>query len=162
VKTFTVLAAFFILAGVLYDDASALRHETMPGSQCVSTRPLDSSLTFSRIFNNSSSALNIDCPVPQENNSPYTSSTVHVIDQHYSQNVTCTHYSLNETYSHYNGWWHTKSTSGSNSMPQWLIVGNAINHTNSHYHFLACNVPAKYSGNRSGIVTYDYAVTMAR
>lgn len=144
--------------------------ENHPGSMCVKWTPSDPEpyLNASRIYNASSTTwLRLDCPVVHSDfdgflhNGAIDSSWVTMIDQNYSLNGSCSLVSFTQhpMPSSYSAIWAAPAafTSGSDARPQYLGTGSQNGEDYYSHYYFSCHVPPSYSGNSSGLVTYNAA-----
>lgn len=84
-----------------------------PGSMCRRADTTSETwLDGSRIFNDSTSAVVMDCPVVRDNASGITSSKIYVIDDSSASNVSCTLINVSMTSASTYYWSSTKSSTG--------------------------------------------------
>lgn len=127
--------------------------KTYPGAMCMEQNLTSITLDSSgRAMNTDSATMTWVCPIVREWMSGYIySATVYVLDQHYSDNVSCTLYSRTTGGSKTD--YVSASSSGSSSAATSLSYSTVAASTNGYYHLL-CTVPGTYSGNTSGVVSY--------
>jgi hypothetical protein len=126
------------------------------GSSCVPYGSNRSpSYSRSSIYNLSASqSLDVDCPAVHDDKN-IARGWVRVIDQHYSDKVSCTLNSIYFSGSSAYGWWSGQESSGSSSSLQHLaFVGNSPVNSTSHY-YLSCRIPPTYNGYPSSVISYQ-------
>lgn len=132
-----------------------------PGSQCQVSNPSAVDTSSGRLTNISDATITVSCPVPVEyisSNSTFSYQGlvyVYAVDQHYSNNVTCTlsTYDKSGKLSRASTSVTTKDSSG--SVQSMAPVVNSMIEGSATYAVLKCNIPGVYSGNTSYISTYS-------
>lgn len=159
------LAAAALLTGVFWNATAFAGAQSNPGSECVKWRASDPQpyLSYSGIYNDSSSSwLRVDCPVDRTDfdgflhDAAVESSWVRVVDQNFNSNVRCQLVSYSRNGSGSNSVWSTgnRFSSGTNAGAQQLSFGNLSGENGASHLYFSCHIPPKYSGQRSGIITY--------
>lgn len=135
--------------------AQAADAKIYPGSMCRrADTTADTWLDGSRLFNNASSAITVDCPVVRDNTSSISSSYLYVLDYSSTANISCTlvNQSLSSASSYY--WSSTVSSSSATTTHQKLTTGAPSSSISSGYLFFSCSVPAASGSSYSGIAGY--------
>lgn len=137
--------------------ALATDDKTYAGAACVkegTAGVLEADL-YGRAFNRSSTAtLTVICPVVRDDTGgAFDGGRATVIDQHYSQNVTCSLVNYSEWGPGWNGYI-SRTTSGSSPSPMVLNFSGANNIDSNAYYAMRCVIPPTYSGNASGVWAY--------
>jgi len=152
--TLAALFAFAGLAGTAAADAVPPT-TTYPAQMCQSnSSSLQSNLH--QVFNNSSTgAITAQCPIPDQWSGRIGAAEVRVVDRHPTANITCTIYVLRNDVPHGNGWWQTRSSTGSANVSQALVFpAIGTKGQKSHYFNMQCSVPARSSGIASALKSY--------
>jgi len=110
-------------------------------------------------FNHLNFPTSLRCPIVRDvTTKGIKKAWIRVVDAHFTENVECTLYSLRTDVNGLNGmqgFWSTKSTSGSDSAVQALEFGNLDHHPNNSQYLFSCKVPAAYQGGSwSGVTGY--------
>ncbi len=128
-----------------------------PGSFCVRWSGGTPTYSWSRIGNtHTSSALRVDCPVVKDTiYGDINDGTVRVIDQHFTQSVSCNLVSFYVTDTGGLAAWASgnKETVGSSPEPKELLFGSIGANSRSHY-FYSCQIPPRYEGETSWLINY--------
>ena len=154
----SIITSIIFLITLVAGSAFANDGKIYPGSMGVRWNSYDPvpALSYSAIFNPSSTkSLRLDLPVIHDSiHHSIAGGNVKVIDRHYNQNIRV---SLNSVYRNgcsFWGWWGAnKYSSGTNCSAQTLSVPALGSNSQAHYYY-SVSIPATYSGNRSGIVSY--------
>jgi hypothetical protein len=154
----SILPASLLLALVVVQ-GHAGDAKTYPGSMGVRYAGAYPSYHTSAIGNPSSSQwMYVDLPVINDDmNDDIKSSSVRVLDRHYTSNVRCSVNSAywNSTAGSFYGWWGAnKYSAGSSNTLQTLSTGGVSGAGSVYHQYFSCAIPPTYSGNRSYIVSY--------
>ena len=131
-----------------------------PGSMAVRWSGTSTPSYYASAVGNPSASqwLYVDLPVINDSMAEHVhSSSVRVVDRHYSSNVRC---SLNSVYwnsttgTMWGYWGSTKSSSGSSDGLQYLSTGSSSGAGSTYHQYFSCAIPPAYYGHRSYIVSY--------
>lgn len=84
-----------------------------------------------------------------------TDVTVSAVDMSYDQDVSC-RMMARSTSDGWTGWGAATNSVGTNPSPQRLSLAAVWAGTVSNTHYVLCYLPPVYSGNRSGVVAYEF------
>ena len=150
-----VTTMFLGIAG-LASVAVAASMTTFPGTGCVETNDSTPEILYNNghAFNNDASADAVfDCPIKRDDSDvqgPMTNLFAAVDDSHPSEAVRCHVRSCNWSGSTCS----VSSTASSQGVGVTnLSLGSVVAYTNGHAH-LVCDVPNRYNGDRSGVISY--------
>jgi hypothetical protein len=146
-STILALAATSVLASTpAFADG-----KSYPGHVCL-THNEDVARVGSKFQNSGTAAATVACPVIRDNlNVGFDAGTVWVVDQHFTENVSCT--LAAKAFDGGSVAFTSDSTSGTNPAAQALNLGSLAAVTDGHY-TMYCTVPPVFSGQSSSIVSY--------
>lgn len=140
-------------ASVLASTAAFADTKSYPGHACL-THNENVTRVGSKFQNTDTVSANVACPLVGDNTAVgINSGTVWVVDQHFTDNVSCTLSVKNSDGSSVA--FSSDSTSGTNPAAQALTFGSLVGVATGHY-TLYCTLPAVYSGQSSAIVSYSF------
>ncbi len=160
------LAALAITSTALISAQAHAGAANSPASQCVKWTNGDVTplLSASAIYNPSATQwMRVDCPVERTDfdgflhNAAVEGSWIRAVDRHYSANVSCQLISYSRNSDGSASFWGTpvRTSSGSGNSTQHLNTGGLAGDNSISHLYFSCNVPPTYSGNQSGLVTYQ-------
>lgn len=150
---FLRLATLVSLSVVASTAHATLDAKTFPGAMCMEQNLNSITLdSRGRAMNTDADEMTWVCPIVREwMSGTLSSASVYVLDQHHTDDVSCT------LYSHTTGGSSTDyasgSTSGTSGSAKTSSISSLGASTNGYY-YLLCTVPGTYSGNMSGVVSY--------
>lgn len=147
------LCSLFFVAGAV----PAADDKLHPGAFCTTGDAENLSYSHGRVYNqNVEHGITLECPVV--NDAPQThltSAYVYVLDQHPSQDVYCSLYSVNYVNAGTLASWETRHSTGFSNSPKRLNWGHQGQAGWFDFFTFTCNIPAQYSGFKSGVTAYQ-------
>lgn len=123
-----------------------------PGVMCSSDSSTASDWRAGRM-NPAAGSVDLICPIVRERIGVPFEAAIGALDQHYTQELCCSSRSANAISGPFR-FTATQCSSGTNGTPQLLVFNGPDLAYGWDYRWLQCNVPAVYSGQRSGISAY--------